>query len=164
MPLLALRPARARAVAKQLLRVHRTNLDLFHAYARLELHAGRVDEARKVYRTALAATRAAEASDMPASAAEAPLVPAACMLTRALVELEAGAARPAAALAAVLALALDRPLDAAEALVGSTPPPVGGSLASVLLKSRMVRAKGRCTASQTRPDVGASIGLRPAKH
>ena len=34
----------ARATAKQLLKVHRTSVELFHAYARLELHSGRVDE------------------------------------------------------------------------------------------------------------------------
>jgi len=144
--------------------LHRTNLDLFHAYARLELHAGRVDEARKVYRTALAATRAAESNGTTTADTESPLVPAVCKLTRALVELEASAARPAAALADVLALALDRPLGEAEALVGNTLPPVGGTLASLLLKSRMVRAKRRCSASESLPDMGDFISLRPTNN
>ena len=47
--LLCTHPCRARAVAKQLLKAHRTSIALFHVYARLELHAGRVDEVRPAW-------------------------------------------------------------------------------------------------------------------
>jgi hypothetical protein len=146
----------ARAVARQLLREHRSHVPLFHAYARLELHAGRIDEvgtraegsappctylsrmsqARKVYRAALdglARPVAAAAAAVESEGALPPPVatPELALVLRALVELEVGVQQAGAALATLMAVALG----------GAAPEHPPSS--SQRLKARMVRGARR---------------------
>ena len=85
-------------------------------------------QARKVYRTALAGALQQLGTSAPASSADVVLV------ARALVELEVGVQRPAAALAVLLAIALPVSLDEAERWCLSNDVPSGQAL-----KARMVR-------------------------
>ncbi|KAJ3088671.1 Protein nrde2, partial [Quaeritorhiza haematococci] len=122
----------ARKVAKSLLKQERNNFSLWNTFAKMEAAAGNAGEARKVYQTALAASRTLPRDSSSESDVKSAL------LYRSFAELEWDCGKKNAALSILVAFAEDNEKDIA--MLPAAEEDVEEVRATKILKARKVRA------------------------